>query len=131
MPAGLTIRPVTTRCGLADFERTLVEAYPLPAGSAVVHPAVLDSGFRGWVGYMDSTPVATAGSHNAHGLTEVEWVSTSADYRGRGIGAALTWTAATAAATDPAVLIATDDGQPVYRRLGFVPIVRLSMWMRA
>mgnify|MGYP001814534675 CR=1 FL=1 len=65
-----------------------------------------------------------------HGLTEVEWVSTRASHRGRGIGAALTWVATTAAPAHAAVLVATDDGRPVYERLGYVALMRLSMWLK-
>ena len=130
VPAGLEIRKVDDAETLRDFEHTLVDAYPLPPGSAVLHPDVLDVGFDGWVGYVDGSPVATAGSHTAHGLTEVEWVSTRASHRGRGIGAALTWASTTAAPAHAAVLVATDDGRPVYERLGYVALMRLSMWLK-
>ena len=80
--AGLEIRPVTDADRLADFESTLVDAYPLPAGSAVVDRRMLEAGLRAWVGYLDGEPVATAGSHTANGLTEIEWVSTRASARG-------------------------------------------------
>ena len=128
-PDGLEIRRVASRDDLALFEQTLVRAYPLPPGSAVVGEGVLDEGFCGWVGLLDGVAVATAGSHTAHGLTEVEWVSTLADCRGRGVGAALTWAATTVEPDIPAVLVATDDGRPVYERLGYLPLVRLAMWL--
>lgn len=127
---GLTIERVVTEQHLADFERTLVEGFPLPAGGTITDPRLLDGALTAWVGYIDGEPVATAGSHSAHGLTEVEWVSTRTTHRGRGIGAAMTHTAATADPTIPSILIATDDGQPVYRRLGYVPLLRLTMWLR-
>ncbi len=51
-----------------------------------------------------------------------------ADVRGRGIGRAMT-AAATAAATDrPAMLISSDDGRPVYDRLGYLPLLRFTLW---
>ena len=128
VPPGLRILPVTTRAELADFERTLVDAYPLPRGSSVVDPRILGPEFKAWVGYVDGVAVATAGSHTAHGLTEVEWVSTRSTHRGQGIAAALTWQATMADPTAPAVLIATDDGRPVYERLGYLPLLRLTMW---
>lgn len=129
-PANVEIRAVETADDLRDFERTLTRAYPLPEGSAVVQPSVLRAGFRGFVGYVDGVPVATAGSHTAHGLTEVEWVSTLPSHRGRGLGAALTHAATTVDPGVPAVLVASDDGRPVYERLGFVALLRLSIWIR-
>jgi GNAT superfamily N-acetyltransferase len=126
---GLEVRRVRSAADLAGFEATLVAAYPLPAGSAVVSAGVLNGPLNAWVGYLDGEPVATAGSHTAFGLTEVEWVSTLAGHRRRGVGAALTWAATTAEPGVPAVLIATDDGRPVYERLGYVALQRLSMWL--
>lgn len=29
----------------------------------------------------------------------------------------------------PALLIASDDGRGVYRRLGFVPLLRYTLWL--
>jgi len=129
-PAGLDIRPVDDRSRLADFARTLLDAYPLPPGSKVVDPRLLESGLTAWVGYVDDQPVATAGAHTARGLTEVEWVSTAASHRGLGIGASMVWTASTVDPTAPAALIATDPGRPVYERLGYIPLLRLTMWAR-
>jgi GNAT superfamily N-acetyltransferase len=129
LPGGLDIRRVQAAEQLEDFERTLIAGYPLPEGGSIVDPRLLGRGLCAFVGYVDGRPVATAGSHTAFGLTEVEWVSTLPDFRGRGYGAALTWHATCAEAGTPAVLLATDDGYPVYRRLGYVPVLRLSMWL--
>ncbi|MGZ4736842.1 MAG: GNAT family N-acetyltransferase, partial [Acidimicrobiia bacterium] len=59
---------------------------------------------------------------------DVEWVATHEDVRGRGFGAAVTWAATLAAPDTPAVLIASDPGQPVYERMGYVRLMRLTMW---
>jgi GNAT superfamily N-acetyltransferase len=130
IPEELEIVPVDDGRTLADFERTLVAAYPLPDGGTIVDPRVLRGPVSGRIGYVDGEPVATGGSFSAHGLTEIEWVSTTVERRGRGYGAALAWSALAARPELPTVLLATDDGQPVYRRLGFTPIVRLTMWLR-
>ena len=128
-PAPVEIRPVETAAQLRDFQETLVQAYPLPHGSSVVRPQALDAGFRALVGYDDDRPVATAGCHTAHGLTEVEWVSTLPSHRGRGIGAALTHAASTVEPSVPAALVASDDGRHVYERLGYLALMRLSVWL--
>ncbi len=129
--AGLELREVRTEDELTTFFRVLVEAYPIEGGtSALADPAVLGSGVRFWVGYEDDRPVGTAGVYVAHGQNDVEWVSVYEDCRGKGYGAALTWAATRAEPSLPATLIASDPGQPVYERMGYVRLTRLSLWFR-
>ena len=129
--AGLDLREVTDADGLATFFRTIVEAYPMPAGASVLaDPRVLGGDIRLWVGYEDDRPVGTAGVIVAHGVNDVEWVSVYEHDRGKGYGAALTWAATLAEPTLPAVLIASDPGQPVYEKMGYLRLTRMSMWFR-
>jgi hypothetical protein len=60
----------------------------------------------------------------------VEWVSTKSAHRGRGFGAALIWQATNVDPSAPAALLATNDGRPVYERLGYLPLLRFTMWAR-
>jgi predicted GNAT family acetyltransferase len=83
---------------------------------------------RFWVGYLDDRPVACAGAHVTEVCVDVEYVATHADVRGRGFGAAVTWAATLADPAKPAVLIASDPGQPVYERMGYLRLMRLTMW---
>ena len=50
--------------------------------------------------------------------------------RGRGVGAAVTWAATLCQPERPAVLVASDDGRPVYERMGYVAIERWTAWLR-
>jgi hypothetical protein len=59
----------------------------------------------------------------------VEFISVDATLRGRGFGAAITWAATLAQPELPAVLIASDDGRPVYERMGYATICRFTLWM--
>jgi GNAT superfamily N-acetyltransferase len=128
---GLELREVDDAEGLATFFRTITEAYPMPADdSALAHEGVLGTDIRLWVGYEGDRPVGTAGTYVAHGTNDVEWVSVYPEHRGKGYGAALTWAATLADPTLPGVLIASDDGQPVYERMGYVRLTRLSLWFR-
>lgn len=131
-PPGLHIVEVTDEGTLEDFVRTLVEAYPMPsAGNTVLaDPNVLGGPIRLFVGYLDGKPVATSGARLGHGIVDVEWISCRSAWRGRGIGAARTWAATLADPGAPAVLIASDDGQPVYEAMGYLRLMRLTLWHR-
>jgi ribosomal protein S18 acetylase RimI-like enzyme len=132
VPDGLEIVRVADRSTLDDFVATLVEAYPIAGadGTALADPSVLDGPVRLFVGYVDGRPVSTAGARLGHGIVDVEWVATLPAYRRRGIGAAVTWAATAADPGAAAVLIASDDGQPVYEAMGYVRLMRLTMWHR-
>ena len=85
-------------------------------------------GWRMWVGYLDGEPVATAAAYVGPHHVDVEMISARPEVRGRGVGRAVTATATLAAPDRPAMLISSDDGYPVYARLGYVPILRFTLW---
>jgi ribosomal protein S18 acetylase RimI-like enzyme len=58
----------------------------------------------------------------------VQTVATLPEFRGRGYGEALTWTATTAEPEQPAVLLSSDLGRPVYERMGYIALLRFSYW---
>ena len=72
--------------------------------------------------------MACAGVHVTDVCNEVEYVAAHEDVRGRGIGAAVTWAATLADPAKPAMLIASDPGQPVYERMGYLRLMRMTMW---
>ncbi|GAA1613388.1 hypothetical protein GCM10009789_79540 [Kribbella sancticallisti] len=84
-----------------------------------------------FVGYDGDVPLATSVAHDAAGLTVVENVAVLPAARGRGAGAAITWAATGHRPDQPAALIASDDGQPVYQRLGYLRVERWTVWVRA
>jgi hypothetical protein len=134
-PDGLEITPVTTAAELEEFGTTLVEAFPVPALAGRPFggygPALVDvPGWRMWVGRIDGRPVATSAVHVHGGVNDVEWISARPETRGRGVGAAVTWTATVAEPTLPAMLIASDLGQPVYERMGYLRLTRFTLWVR-
>ena len=135
-PPGSRIVEVRTHQELADFERVLVEGYPMPEGGAIIDHRLLGGAIRLWVGYDGANgegggrAVAVSGAHVAHGLVEVDWVATLPEMRGRGYGAALTGRALSCRPDLPAVLVASDDGRRLYERLGFLAIHRCTVWLR-
>lgn len=129
-PPGLEIRAVADATTLADFQAVLVAGYGL---AEVGVPAIADLALAGTplhlrVGYVDGVAVATAGAAMHHGVLEVDWVATRPEARRRGYGAALTAAVVGLAPDLPSVLIASDDGHAVYRRLGYLDLFRTTMW---
>jgi hypothetical protein len=131
-PAELEITEVRSDAELAAFARALTDGYPMPGGDEgpFARNEVLDGPLRLYLGTVDGAPVATAGACVAHGLNDVEWVSTMPGARRRGYGEALTWAATFADRSLPSALIASDLGQGVYRRIGYLPLLRMTMWCR-
>ncbi|MGQ0464741.1 MAG: GNAT family N-acetyltransferase [Sporichthyaceae bacterium] len=131
LPTGLRIERVRDAAGLADFVSIVVAGFGMNShGLPLADPVVLDGPVQMFVGYLDDRPVATAGARVGFGVTDVDWVANLPEVRGRGIGAALTWAATLAEPANPAVLIASDDGQPVYARMGYLRLLRTTMWHR-
>jgi acetyltransferase (GNAT) family protein len=133
-PEGLEIVEVRDAETLEVFDRTLVEAYPVPPlrGRRTFHPGIIDMpGWHMFLGLLDGEPVGTAAARVADTLVDVEWISTMPSARGRRIGEALTWAATFAAPELPAVLIASDLGQPTYERMGYLRLSRFTLWVGA
>jgi hypothetical protein len=131
IPAELRIEEIVDDEGARAFARTLQDAYPMPGEpSPAFDERLLGGPIRLFLGYEGDRPVSTAGVFLGHGVNDVEWVSTMPDCRGQGYGAAVTWSATRADPTLPAVLIASDDGFPVYRRMGYESLLRLTIWFR-
>jgi hypothetical protein len=135
-PDGLEVREAADAATLADAERVGILGYPLPGvdpdDRGVLYPeASLANGVRVWVGYVDDEPVTTAAAFTTGDVNLVEFVATMAEHRGKGYGAAVTWTATLADPSKPALLEASDFGRPVYERMGYLAISRMTLWLRS
>ncbi|HEX6878702.1 MAG TPA: hypothetical protein VF165_23795 [Nocardioidaceae bacterium] len=133
--AGLEVREVNDAEGLAVAERVLVEGYPMPdlepfSPGDLLAPRILEGTTRVWVGYVDGRPASVAAAHVHADAVLVEYVAALPWARGRGAGAAVTWAATLADESLPAVLVASDDGRPVYERMGYVAVERWTAWLR-
>src|SRR5262245_28076296 len=122
IPSGLEIAVATSREELNEYERVLVDGFPLPElqpfrPGVVFPPANLHvPGTQFFVGRVDGRAVTVATSIGGCGVNHVEFVATVPEARGRGYGEAVTWSATMAEPDLPAMLIATDMGRPVYER---------------
>jgi hypothetical protein len=129
----LEVREVTTADELAAMERVLVDGYPIPELQPVqpgqlYDVRLLEGPTRAWLAWDSGTPVACSMAHSAAGMTLVECVAVLPRARGHGAGAAVTWAATASEPEQAAVLIASDDGQPVYQRLGYLRLERWTVW---
>lgn len=130
VPSALRIEPVIDAAGLAAFAEPLGSAFGFPPGGlASVIAAFADFAASGvddelhhWVGFEGKRPVAGASVLIRDGVAGLYNVSTVAQSRGRGFGAALSVAALRGAAdagAATAILHASPSGLPIYERLGF------------
>jgi hypothetical protein len=133
--AGIQLREVSDADDLAIAERVLVDGYPMPdlqplTPGDILAPPILDGPTRIWMASLDGEPAAVAAAHVAADAILVEYVAALPAARGRGAAAAATWAATLCEPALPAVLIASDDGRPLYERMGYVAIERWTAWIR-
>jgi hypothetical protein len=135
-PAGLEIRQVADRAGLEAFEETTIAGFPfdnlLPyqPGALFDERTLTDPRMRRFVGWAEDRPVAISAAFVESGVTNVALVATLPDARGKGYGEAVTWQAALTELGQPALLLSSDAGRPIYDRMGFLPLYRFTLWYR-
>ena len=136
-PTDLRIEEVRDLEALHAWERVVIEGYPVdtlagsPPGSLFSESWLEEPCSRLWVGWFGDRPVSASSSWTEFGINDVTLVATIPDARGHGYGEALTWCAALADSSLPAMLISSDIGRPVYERMGFLPLQRITLWYRS
>ncbi|HXV64720.1 MAG TPA: GNAT family N-acetyltransferase [Vicinamibacteria bacterium] len=134
IPAVASVRHVTSAKELSDFAAVLAELSD-PADENVraffekSKTVVLDDAcpMRFYVAHVDGEPAAVSELFHGSGIAGVHMVGTSAKFRRRGLGMALTWTALADGkrlGMHTGMLQASPEGQPLYARLGFRPCGR-------
>lgn len=126
-PAQLTIEPVLDLPTLEEWISVWMEDVPEPVAQhcrEVVYTLGVDPGcpWRYYLARLDGKPVATIKLFYADGVVSVQHVATLRQARRMGIGTALTIQALREARSQGyrvAVLTATQEGLPIYQRIGF------------
>jgi GNAT superfamily N-acetyltransferase len=121
----LVIRQVRTAEELLDFQEAGEKGFSLPEGSGsfvITEQTFLLPEVEMFIGYSENQPVCTSMLFRTGNVAGIYWVSTLAEYRNRGFGAAITLRAILAGKDHGcrlASLQASSMGKPVYVRLGF------------
>jgi GNAT superfamily N-acetyltransferase len=128
VPAGFHMSRVKDQRGLLAFKEVFIASYEIPefAAQAWVDATlafgVEQAPWRIYVGWLNDEPVACNMLFLGGGVAGVFAVGTTPSARGQGIGAAITLIAyeeAQELGYRYGVLFATEQGAPVYRRIGF------------
>lgn len=133
-PSDLRIVEVGDEEMLAAFNAVMIDGYPLSefqaAGVRSMWDArILGGPYRLWVGFVEDRPVSIASAYVGERAVGIYAVATLPEARGKGYGAALTAHATQAAPELPAELQSSDDGRPIYLRLGFQIVTEYALWM--
>jgi N-acetylglutamate synthase len=132
LPPGLTIRRARRPEELGLFWATLAKGFGIPAGAlrpflraSALKRLVEDPRTAWFVGFADGRAAATSLRIATGTGSYVAMVSTVPAYRRKGFGEALTWRAALSgkeAGCRVGFLRASEMGQPLYLRMGFVRV---------
>ena len=133
---GVRIARVTTADDLAVVERTVIDGYPMPemAGrppGSVIPPSFLDSSVVVRLGYVDGEPAAATLGYVGRGVVNLCLAATLPNARRRGVWAAMVWARVDDGGELPAVAFTSDHSRPGFVRMGFLPLTRCTLWVRA
>ncbi len=132
----IRVEPVSTAEHQATLEQIMIRGFEMdemagqPAGSLLGPGLYADARFGAWLGLIDGEPVSGAASLTEAGIVDIVMVATLPQARRKGAALAVTQAAARPELGLPGVLFSSDDGRPVYERLGFTPILRGAFWYR-
>lgn len=125
----------TTPEQLAVAERVFVDGYPIPwaAGDppgTALPPSLLDNGVRVRVAHVDGEPAAVGLDRVGHGIVNLCGGAALPAARRRGAWKALVRARVLDAPDLPAVAYTSDDSRPGFARLGFLVLLRFTLWGR-
>jgi hypothetical protein len=134
-PPELELVPVSTAAEVYEFEAVSVRGFggedDTVEPGRFHPPAVLaDGAMKMFIGRVQGRAVAAAMGYRTDAVVGVFGVTTVASARGRGYGTALTCAAMLTETGLPAILAPSEQGEALYRRLGFDSVGELSIWVK-
>lgn len=132
---GVGVRVAESVDDLAAVERIVVEGYPMDEARGLPPGAVFPPGLLGRdvilrLGLLEDEPVAAGGRYIGHGVVNLCLAATLASARRRGVWEALVWARVADAPDLPAVAFTSDYSRPGFERMGFLPMIRFTLWAR-
>ena len=126
---------VATADEVAEFEQVSVRGFETEDAAiepGAMHPASIleDPAMAIFLGRVDGKAVAAAMGYRTGVAVGVFGVTTVASARRRGYATALTRAAMLPQTGLPAVLAPSEEGESLYRKLGFEPVGALTIWTK-
>jgi hypothetical protein len=133
-PPDVVVEEVTTAERLAVAERVAIDGYPIeeladaPAGAAFP-PGMLETGVLCRLGLLEGEPVAVGLRHRSRAVVNLCLGATLPAARRRGVWESLVWARVADAPDLPAVAYTSDFSRPGFKRMGFLPVTRFTLWL--
>src|SRR6185437_14188400 len=132
---GLRIVEASTESDLRDLDYVMIHGYPIPEltfpDDRVTDKRAFGGAMHFFIGYEGDQPSSCAMACIGEHEVGIYAVATLPDRRGKGLGDALTRAALAAAPHLPAVLEASELGQPIYQRMGFQVVSEYTLWYKS
>jgi GNAT superfamily N-acetyltransferase len=131
VPKGLELREVRNWDELVAWQTTFSKGYELPSEVGKLIAPTIGPAMRLFMAVIDDQPVGTTGVFLHKGVPGIYCVSTIREYRGRGIGAAITALPLLEVREQGyrlGTLQASSMGHPVYKKLGFEDVCYLRVF---
>jgi hypothetical protein len=131
---GVAVRLATSAEDLALVKQIVVDGYPVPEladvpAERVFGTALLAGPVRYRIGSHAGVPVAAVASHVSHGVVNLCLAATLPSARRRGVWQALVDARCADGPGLPAVAFTSDYSRPGFVRMGFLPVMRFTLWL--
>ena len=131
LPNGFELRQVTTEIELEQWQKTIATGFNLPAEVAQMFTLGPGKPIRFYTAFINGEVAGTSALVIHKGVPGIYCVSTLPQFRGRGIGAAITSRPlldAQAEGYHVGTLQASSMGYPIYKKLGFFDVCKIEMF---